>query len=193
MYAASVKCKRKVLRHATGKSGERRGRQTRHDATRIFASFWRSGHDKLTLDDRTGAQVPVVQDDLGEVSVGKTLLQTSKDPSGRVSRQVFASRPHLAHRKLTLTEPYESTKTESGSATPMAYESWTRQRSARPAATSDLACEKGEHGEYTRCVLLELCWPSVQCNGCGRKEVKTQSESETRSRKAPELLSTYPV
>lgn len=38
--------------------------------------------------------------------------------------------------------PYESTKTERGSATPMAYESWTRTRLARPAATSDLATHR---------------------------------------------------
>ena len=60
-----------------------------------------------------------------------------------------------------MTEPYESTKLETrevslvrergkedwtymerGSATPMAYESWTRTRSARPAAMRDLAIQR---------------------------------------------------
>lgn len=41
-----------------------------------------------------------------------------------------------------LDVPYESTKTERGSATPMAYESWTSARLARPAATSDLAIQR---------------------------------------------------
>ena len=61
----------------------------------------------------------------------------------------FASTRECRKQGLTLTEPYESTKTESGSATPMAYESWTRQRSARPAATSDLAYRRA-FNQYTR-------------------------------------------
>jgi hypothetical protein len=63
-------------------------------------------------DNDTGAEVPVVADDLDELEVRLLAGAVGVD----VDRQ--------------------------GSATPMAYESWTRARRARPAATSDLAIQR---------------------------------------------------
>lgn len=41
-----------------------------------------------------------------------------------------------------LPVPYVSTKMDKGSATPMAYDSWTKTRRAMPAATKDLAAKQ---------------------------------------------------
>eukprot|EP00961_Rhodomonas_salina_P068918 925438-Rhodomonas_salina.1 len=55
--------------------------------------------------------------------------------SSMILRRSWSLRPPVA-------EPYESTKMERGAGTPMAYDSWTRQRLHRPAETSDLAIQR---------------------------------------------------